>query len=389
MPRRFPLRMGMLHHIATLAILVAAPGSAQSVASLAVSAGSATDITGAGSSAVTIAPSIARVSGASTSSFSASATKFANDAWSAGLAAALSGRAQARTITPVIDLAFSAATTSYDFSYASADVVPALEVRSGAAKFFGGARLAGAGTSSTLSTTGSQPLGPVPGSSRTTQSQAATTAIGGVSFTSVASAGEVMTLAYRAEAGTVAAESQVDQGLHASIASSKVVIGAAVGRRARAGQSTTYGTATLGVAVAPAVLLQISGGTYPSNPMFGTAAGRFVNAGFSMRLQRRAGTSPAPSNVRPPLAGWTRISIRATDASRVELAGDFNKWKSIAATRADNGVWYVDLDLPPGEYRYAFRVNGKEWRVPEGVAAVDDEFGGKSAWLTVSRPTVK
>jgi 1,4-alpha-glucan branching enzyme len=83
------------------------------------------------------------------------------------------------------------------------------------------------------------------------------------------------------------------------------------------------------------------------------------------------------------------VSISAADADRVELAGDFSKWQSIAATRADNGVWYVDLDLPPGEYRYAFRVNGKEWRVPEGVAAVDDEFGGKSAWLTVSRPSSK
>jgi hypothetical protein len=57
--------------------------------------------------------------------------------------------------------------------------------------------------------------------------------------------------------------------------------------------------------------------------------------------------------------------------------------------RADNGVWYADLNLPPGEYRYAFRIDGKEWRVPEGVAAADDEFGGKSAWLTVSRPASK
>jgi 1,4-alpha-glucan branching enzyme len=91
-------------------------------------------------------------------------------------------------------------------------------------------------------------------------------------------------------------------------------------------------------------------------------------------------------NIAPPARGMTRVAIRAGEARRVDLAGDFSKWQPIAARRADNGVWYVDLDLPPGEYRYAFRVDGKDWRVPEGVAAVDDEFGGKSAWLRVSRP---
>jgi 1,4-alpha-glucan branching enzyme len=94
---------------------------------------------------------------------------------------------------------------------------------------------------------------------------------------------------------------------------------------------------------------------------------------------------PSPAGVPSPAPGSTRISIRAADAERVDLAGDFNKWQPVAATRAGNGVWYVDLPLPPGEYRYAFRINGKEWRVPEGVAAADDDFGGKAAWLTVSR----
>jgi hypothetical protein len=167
------------------------------------------------------------------------------------------------------------------------------------------------------------------------------------------------------------------------------MLAGSVARRARDAQAATYGAAMLGVSVTPAVMLQVSAGSYPSNPMFGTAAGRFVNAGFSMRLGRREGAMPSPSNTRPPARGTTRVSIRASDANRVELAGDFNKWQTIAAARADNGVWYVDLDLPPGEYRYAFRVNGKEWRVPEGVAAADDEFGGKSAWLTVSRSSSK
>ena len=33
--------------------------------------------------------------------------------------------------------------------------------------------------------------------------------------------------------------------------------------------------------------------------------------------------------------------------------------------------------------RYAFRIDGRTWRVPDGAVAVDDGFGGKSAYVTV------
>ncbi|HEV8151226.1 MAG TPA: glycogen-binding domain-containing protein, partial [Gemmatimonadales bacterium] len=73
----------------------------------------------------------------------------------------------------------------------------------------------------------------------------------------------------------------------------------------------------------------------------------------------------------------------APDASQVEVAGDWSDWRPMALCRSANGVWYVDLAIPPGNYRYAFRINRKSWQLPKGVAAVDDGFGGRSAWLTV------
>jgi 1,4-alpha-glucan branching enzyme len=79
----------------------------------------------------------------------------------------------------------------------------------------------------------------------------------------------------------------------------------------------------------------------------------------------------------------TRLALRAPDARVVELAGDFTEWKFVAASRAANGVWYADLRIPPGQYRYAFRIDGTDWLVPDGATAVDDGFGGKSAWITV------
>ena len=230
------------------------------------------------------------------------------------------------------------------------------------------------------------PVGPIPTGSRSTSSESAMTGIAGVSLSAVTAAGEIASIGYRGETGTVAGAAQTDHAVNGAIANSRVMVAAGVGRRDRSSESTVHGSITLGVAMTPVVMLQIAAGNYPSNTMLGTAAGKFVNAGLSMRFGRSAGSMPAPANIPAPARGRTRVALRATDATRVELAGDFNKWQPIATTRADNGVWYVDLDLPPGEYRYAFRVNGKEWRVPEGVAAVDDEFGGKSAWLRVSKP---
>ncbi len=82
-------------------------------------------------------------------------------------------------------------------------------------------------------------------------------------------------------------------------------------------------------------------------------------------------------------AGLTRLSIDAMDATRVELAGDFNDWNPVPATRAANGVWYADVALVPGQYRYAFRVDGRDWRIPKNAEAVNDGFGGKSALIIV------
>ena len=381
--------MGTYRTLLLLTIAVGSKAAAQSGGSIAVNAGNATDVTGAGSSAVTIAPSFTRASALSASTLSATATKFANDAWSAGLGVVMTGRAHDRAMSPAIDVALSAATTSYDFAYATADLIPSIEAKAGRTKLFAGARLSAAGASSILPTAGSMPVGPLPTADRATTSATARTLIAGASLTSVAASGAITSLGYRGESGIVASERQTDHTASASVANSKAMLAGAVGRRMRMSHATSYGSATLGVAMTPTVMVQFSAGSYAANPMLGTAAGRFVNAGLSMRLGRRAGALPAPAGVRAPGPGMTRVSIKADDARRVELAGDFNQWKPVVASRAENGVWYADLDLPQGEYRYAFRIDGKEWRVPEGVAAVDDEFGGKSAWLTVSRPTSK
>src|SRR5439155_4056224 len=127
-------------------------------------------------------------------------------------------------------------------------------------------------------------------------------------------------------------------------------------------------------------------GSYPSNRLIGTPAGRYLNLGLSLRTGRSSPAETAPDGAAAPMFGFTRLAIRAEDTKRVDVAGDFTNWKPIAARRASNGVWFVDLRIPSGQYRYAFRVDGNTWQIPEGATAVDDDFGGKSAWLIVSAP---
>lgn len=75
----------------------------------------------------------------------------------------------------------------------------------------------------------------------------------------------------------------------------------------------------------------------------------------------------------------------APQASTVALVGDFNDWDPARSPmRTAQGVWATTVPLAPGRYRYAFLVNGVEWRADPGApAARDDEFGTPSSVITV------
>lgn len=77
----------------------------------------------------------------------------------------------------------------------------------------------------------------------------------------------------------------------------------------------------------------------------------------------------------------------APQAASVSLVGDFNDWdpaRSPMRTADGRGVWATVLQLAPGRYRYAFLVNGVEWRADPGAPrALEDEFGTPSSVVTV------
>lgn len=76
----------------------------------------------------------------------------------------------------------------------------------------------------------------------------------------------------------------------------------------------------------------------------------------------------------------------APQAATVSLVGDFNDWDPARAPmQPAHGVWATVIALPPGRYRYAFLVNGVEWRAdPAAPHAADDEFDTPSSVVTVT-----
>jgi hypothetical protein len=88
---------------------------------------------------------------------------------------------------------------------------------------------------------------------------------------------------------------------------------------------------------------------------------------------------------RGPRPDAFQFVLVAPQAASVALVGDFNDWDPARAPmHAARGVWATMIPLAPGRYRYAFLVNGVEWRADPGApAARDDDFGTPSSVVTV------
>ena len=86
-------------------------------------------------------------------------------------------------------------------------------------------------------------------------------------------------------------------------------------------------------------------------------------------------------------ADTLQFVLVAPQAASVALVGDFNDWdpaRSPMQTAHGAGIWATVVRLAPGRYRYAFLVNGVEWRADPAAPSVhDDEFGTPSSVVTV------
>jgi hypothetical protein len=130
----------------------------------------------------------------------------------------------------------------------------------------------------------------------------------------------------------------------------------------------------------------LAGGSYPRDLLQNLSDGRYLS--LAVRLaNRRPPVWTAIGAGRPiyavePGATELRFSVPGP-ATRVELAGDWTAWKRVPLRRGADGRWVIPVSLRPGVYRFNLIVDGLRWIIPEGIAEIDDGFGGKTALLVV------
>jgi len=109
-------------------------------------------------------------------------------------------------------------------------------------------------------------------------------------------------------------------------------------------------------------------------------------AAASVMVVAVASNADSPGAAAPPVdLQRVRFGYFNPDAREVFLAGSFNDWdrRATPLTRDALGDWSVDVELPPGEYRYRLVVDG-EWRDdPSAQQTAQNPFGGYDAVLVV------
>lgn len=351
--------------------------------SVTVSGGRATDLRGATGDAIQIAPAVSFYPGPQiVLSLVGRGTRFSTSDWSiAGAVSAGSRLPVSRRLALSLFLAGDATHASYGAAYLQVEAIPALELRTGPVLIWGGVR--GAAGRRTLTSGSLLPRSSDP----PTLERSMLGPAFGLAFDLVDENGSTTRLTYREEHGRPAGEPVVDRVATVVLTSGVWSLSGAVGLRSEAAGTHAWGGGRIGLALGRSLSMFLGFDRYPASLLLDSPAGRTIAAGVTLGtgagMTRRNG--PTPARVPPPLPGETRLTIKPGDAERVEVAGDWNQWTPVALQRAPNGVWYVDLSIPPGRYRHAFRINGKSWRIPQGVAAVNDGFGGTSAWLSVPK----
>jgi hypothetical protein len=160
------------------------------------------------------------------------------------------------------------------------------------------------------------------------------------------------------------------------------------GRRAPSAAAipnTAWGGGTLAVWFTPQVALVLGAGTYPSDLLQTLPKGSYLSA--AIRLSRHRPPTWAPASTGHALyaaaRGASELRFAVPGASRVDLVGDWTGWQAVPLQRAADGRWVVRVRLEPGVHRFNLVVDGQRWIAPEGSAAVDDGFGGKTSLLVV------
>lgn len=150
-------------------------------------------------------------------------------------------------------------------------------------------------------------------------------------------------------------------------------------------EPVTWGGGTVALWLSRQIALTVAGGSYPSDLLQLLPRGRYFSV--SVRLSsRRPSVWTIPTTGRTVYTaerGVNELRFRVARAGTVALVGDWTGWQPVPLARGADGRWVIRVTLGPGVYRFNLVIDGDRWIVPEGVAAVDDGFGGKTGLLVV------
>ena len=216
-----------------------------------------------------------------------------------------------------------------------------------------------------------------------------------------------MTLAASATRSFVGdtAYSDVGATIHASRGRFEVDGSLAARLLSRGAGHGVYGEASSTFKLGERTALVVSGGRYPTDPVSGSVAGRYLSAGLRLRTPlprpRDMRDPPFPSRsppsgdgggsadvtarleVKPASDGAVRLVVYAPAAATVELAGDFTDWQPIGLQPTGEGAWESVQHIAGGVHRLNVRIDGGRWTAPAGTTRTTDEFGGEVGIVAV------
>jgi chromosome partitioning protein len=87
-----------------------------------------------------------------------------------------------------------------------------------------------------------------------------------------------------------------------------------------------------------------------------------------------------------PTEDGVLFTLDAPEASRVQLAGDFNSWTPEGGEMEfSNGIWRKMLELAPGRYRYRYVVDGRWLADPLNACVETSPFGDQDSVIDLDR----
>jgi anti-sigma factor RsiW len=106
---------------------------------------------------------------------------------------------------------------------------------------------------------------------------------------------------------------------------------------------------------------------------------------FARRPGLTAAAPPATGakDEAPTAAHVAHFRLVAPSAHTVELAGEWSGWTPVLLSRDASGAWTTSVELPAGEWRYQFIVDGAWVDDPLAEGYRPDGYGGRNAVITL------